>query len=1829
MSDIEGAFRLTFVEGRGLLSLAARDIAAFGRVEKLELEIPNLRFPFDLSGGVTRFKNHRLRLREMAVSFEANDLAGFLRVARLADYGLHGPEVEIDDGLVRIGARAVLGDRQAEFTATGALTMVQPGRARLSMFDVRVYGFLPVPPPLLVTALFTALGAAPSQRSDEGVAPLLHIEGATDLEIDARELALLALLPMHGWRMPERRHLDGTALRAEAAGQRLTVAFFPSQDAHEQAASSAMPDRLAEYTAATSRLAAAESALLAGDLPSALESYRQAAPVESGDQAATARLLNLLTSAVETLTEAENTASAALERWPGLASAFLVEAIAASESGRPAQAAELFENLAGSNHGSRMDRAFALLAAARHWARAEQMDRAVKALEESLAHRSMIGPAVRALALRFGAEGRWDEILPMLARRALHAKPGSSDDVGAAIEMAELAVASGEPDLCAKAVDVLDGLLLREDWPDPAVPRAEAARQMAALCSVLGDEEAAIEWLNDCLQSEAPGSTAQAARQRLVDIYAQRGDARAAVQALTAWAGDARTPDAAEQRAACLCEAARLLRETLSEREEAVSLLESALRVDPTCVPALDALQAIAGETGNWAGLAEVLHRRLAEVRPEDAKVLLQRLGSVLADRLRDEEQAVATYRVLLDLDPAIAEARLGLARLLWRAGEREESQREYGELLHHPACTTAMMGEAYLCFAQTAQQAGQAPQVEAAIAAALSLEPDGAPLDLLVAGLRELGQGTKLAECLVMREQALDDGPARIAVTQALAEVLEQMGKLDEAEAACRRLLEQAPDDLRGLARLAAICRQQSRSDELTALLDRLWAALDGQQVPDGLSLEAIGLELADLLLQKDEGRGQAESILRRLADRGSRAALEALSAFLTKKGALDEADALLLARVDSEAEGATAAALLVERARLHLVRPEGEGPALMLLQSVGRAVLPDDALGLRADLAEKAGDVIDALACWQSLRALRKDNRAARDEVDRRLAALVVRPTVSTETARAMLEELHNANPSDEALAASLFEVYGRQQNIEERNRVWGALLEQVPGLPAVCHARWHLAQAEAAERSGNAALAEDELARASALDRGAQARAGQLAVQARLAAGRGQLDEAGALLDEALALSPDHGSVLAAQADLAYRAQEWDKARQAYARLAVLPDAAAAYAPDKLALRRAELAEMFGDSGDAENAYQDLARLDPQHAGAREALAGFALARNDRAGAVAKLEEVLRLLPRDAVTRLTDIRHRLGETYLALGNLAAARENLEMALASDPDRAGVLESLVETYQQLGLHREAAAGCERLARKLDDPHKKAEAIYRRGEILRVALGDLEGANDAYLRSSDLDPSFAPTQARLVTYYWQRGDLGNLAEVGSGLIRAASSPLPGEPDLPLLVALAAIVASKDEELVRTALAEVIFDAEPVARRLGELVRMLCKPASPGSAASSGSESGVRKLPGTVAPGGSESGMRKLQSAERGIFEKLDAVFASLRTATPLQFEADLCAAALRSVLGDPADLGPALLAAYLQQRCGRPALARAARDLALFLDPELPLKGSIASLGAHNPARATAWSPTVAEHPLCRGPLRRVLRALAPALAEMPHAGGAPVEGAPLQPKAESVFRELRDQLGAPVPRAVVRGAGAEVTFAVTQPLTVVVGERAESLDVAELCFLVGRALEQARAGTLAVARLSVGDLRALLRGVIRAVSLGASDGEAGGKDSENDRAGHWAALLSQPPTDRLMPTGKVRADLLVEAGEALARPPDLEGYVRGCRYTADRVGLLCCGSPLVALRALAGQFKHDGTSPAEVGRGERQERVRSSTAMRENIAFMLSDEYASLVED
>jgi hypothetical protein len=334
--------------------------------------------------------------------------------------------------------------------------------------------------------------------------------------------------------------------------------------------------------------------------------------------------------------------------------------------------------------------------------------------------------------------------------------------------------------------------------------------------------------------------------------------------------------------------------------------------------------------------------------------------------------------------------------------------------------------------------------------------------------------------------------------------------------------------------------------------------------------------------------------------------------------------------------------------------------------------------------------------------------------------------------------------------------------------------------------------------------------------------------------------------------------------------------------------------------------------------------------------------------------------------------------------------------------------------------------------------------------------------------------------------------------------------------------------------------------------------------------------------------------------------------------------ESELRTAAQRAVLGDPGDLGSVVLLASLLDRQGSHAPARAVRDLALFLDPNLVLGGRLAELEAESPAPSAALVVGAADHPLCRGPLRRVLRAFAPALAALSHAAAAP-EGEPASAQAVEQFDALRTQLQAPPTRLMTMGEGADVSFAPAQPLTVVMGRRTQDLATAEVRFLLARALEQARAGTLAVVRLSPSELRSLLRGIIRTVSVHPSDRLD--QDEEGLRAAGWAERLAAPGVARFLPMGKDSADVLVEAGDALSRPPDLDGYLRGCRFTADRVGLLACGSPLVALRALSGAFKAPRPSQHDDLATQRQEQVRSSSALRELISFMLSDDYAALL--
>ena len=165
----------------------------------------------------------------------------------------------------------------------------------------------------------------------------------------------------------------------------------------------------------------------------------------------------------------------------------------------------------------------------------------------------------------------------------------------------------------------------------------------------------------------------------------------------------------------------------------------------------------------------------------------------------------------------------------------------------------------------------------------------------------------------------------------------------------------------------------------------------------------------------------------------------------------------------------------------------------------------------------------------------------------------------------------------------------------------------------------------------------------------------RANALVAKARVALARGDVGAALTELDAALADAPDHAPSLALAGELAFRRQDWPRARQLYNALERAPAVGDAISHEQLVQRRAALAHRTGDLAQAEALYRELAILSPQSVEARRALSELALARGDTTTATHRLEELLRMLPAGAVADVADLRHRLGAIYAETGRLA----------------------------------------------------------------------------------------------------------------------------------------------------------------------------------------------------------------------------------------------------------------------------------------------------------------------------------------------------------------------------------------------------------------------------------------------------------------------------------------------------------------------------------------------------------------------------------------------
>ncbi len=255
-----------------------------------------------------------------------------------------------------------------------------------------------------------------------------------------------------------------------------------------------------------------------------------------------------------------------------------------------------------------------------------------------------------------------------------------------------------------------------------------------------------------------------------------------------------------------------------------------------------------------------------------------------------------------------------------------------------------------------------------------------------------------------------------------------------------------------------------------------------------------------------------------------------------------------------------------------------------------------------------------------------------------------------------------------------------------------------------------------------------------------------------------GRAQLDEATKAAETALTLEPAHGGALALLENLYRRQRNWDRYVEILARRRHLPGAD----PSKL--------------GDA---YREVVRYEPRHAGA---LGGLALL-HEESGEWDAAAEALRRL----IAALPEGRERIEAQYqLAkllterLRDPRAAEEHLALALAQAGGEAHVpsLLLLAAIYRERKDWLKARQLLGRAATAVTEVGDKTRILEEAAEICATALDDEVQAADLYTEILALDATRTDLVEKLAEIKLRRGDFSGLLPLAELLASSAE----GEP---------------------------------------------------------------------------------------------------------------------------------------------------------------------------------------------------------------------------------------------------------------------------------------------------------------------------------------------------------------------------------------------------------------------------------------------------------------
>ncbi|HWM88053.1 MAG TPA: hypothetical protein VNO33_19505, partial [Kofleriaceae bacterium] len=604
--------------------------------------------------------------------------------------------------------------------------------------------------------------------------------------------------------------------------------------------------------------------------------------------------------------------------------------------------------------------------------------------------------ARQALADALRRASRWEELAAERRAEAAELPEGPA----AARALREAAA------LLAERLDhPAEAAAVYRDLCDRVPEDAEALAAMAEALARSGDTGAALDALEREVAARGADEHAEAALYRLAHRAEQAGrpaDAEDAYRRALAI-----RPDSARAGAALL--------------DLAVTRKDAAAEVDALVELAEGPTQASAGSGPAAADVAAELYERAAWLS---------------AASVGDGERALHLFERALELDAGRRGALLGRVLLEARAGDPFAVGEALSELAAAlpPSYAAASL---YLRAVALADVQGDEPGVEDRMARALAAAPeDVGTLVVAAEYMPPLGPSSGLApgatEGLARRAELFRDR-AELAGDPSSqhdwqldrAELLEACGRLREALAVVRGVLEQEPDAVRALQLLRRICRRGGDRDGLaraSAALARLIGDREGK-----LELLREAVEIFDGEMHRIE---HAAPIYRRilLEDPGGEE-FQRLHEILISHDDVAGLFEILSQRIhhfaDPERRGPVLVRYLVERANLRLRLRDDLGASRDLGSALEIDPVLPEALFLRAGALVRLGEAGDAARHYEGFLERAKDDDPRRGQAELALAEILAENMDDLSGAVAQLENVMRQAPADLSVRERLIDV------------------------------------------------------------------------------------------------------------------------------------------------------------------------------------------------------------------------------------------------------------------------------------------------------------------------------------------------------------------------------------------------------------------------------------------------------------------------------------------------------------------------------------------------------------------------------------------------------------------------------------------------------------------------------------------------------------------------------------------------------------------------------------------------------------------------------------